>query len=75
MSFIPSLESGFNATYDMIDGDNASSMVMANEPWFDFSPRYMDILMNSVFFDPTAAPSMNIEEFYEEGDLPLWSFC
>lgn len=76
ISFTPSLGyAGIDATYGMIDGDNASSMVMVNEPWFDLSPKYMDTLMNSVFFDPTAAPSMNIEEFYEEEDLPLWSFC
>ncbi|KAL9245540.1 hypothetical protein vseg_019181 [Gypsophila vaccaria] len=49
----------------------ASSMVLANELWFDLSPKCIDPMMN-MFFDPPSMV-MNAEEFYE-GDIPLWNF-
>ncbi|XP_059630238.1 ethylene-responsive transcription factor ERF014-like [Cornus florida] len=39
-------------------------------PWYNFdSPKYTDMI-NGAFFDPAM-----IEDFYEEGDIRLWSFC
>ncbi|KAA8538500.1 hypothetical protein F0562_028129 [Nyssa sinensis] len=39
-------------------------------PLYDFdSPKYTDMI-NGLFFDPSM-----IEDFYEEGDIRLWSFC
>ncbi|XVE95454.1 hypothetical protein REPUB_Repub02eG0098800 [Reevesia pubescens] len=45
------------------------------EPWYSFdglqSPKYIDQIFNVGPFDP---PTM-IDDFYEEGDIRLWSFC
>lgn len=68
----PGFESMFDAAYGFNANANASSMLMVNESWLDFSPKYIDPMISSIFFDPS---SMNIEEFYEDGDIPLWSFC
>ncbi|GAB4861365.1 hypothetical protein Ancab_036527 [Ancistrocladus abbreviatus] len=56
-------------------------MVMDDPSWFNLnvihSPKYVDtMMMNEMFFDPSM---MMIEDydhhqFYEEGDIPLWSF-
>ncbi|XP_042497232.1 ethylene-responsive transcription factor ERF014 [Macadamia integrifolia] len=45
------------------------------DPWFDFAdlqlPKYSDQMLNSnASFVPTT-----FEEFYDEGDIRLWSFC
>uniref|UniRef100_A0A7C9E6Z7 AP2/ERF domain-containing protein n=1 Tax=Opuntia streptacantha TaxID=393608 RepID=A0A7C9E6Z7_OPUST len=70
----PGLESMFDAACGFNANANAdsSSMLVVNESWLDLSPKYIDPMMSSIFFDPS---SMNIEEFYEDGDIPLWSFC
>ncbi|XWS15110.1 hypothetical protein CRYUN_Cryun35bG0066000 [Craigia yunnanensis] len=45
------------------------------EPWYSFdslqSPKYFDQMFNVAPFDP---PIM-IDDFYEEDDIRLWSFC
>ncbi|XP_074279489.1 ethylene-responsive transcription factor ERF014-like [Silene latifolia] len=51
---------------------DVSPMVLANELWFDLSPKCIDPMMNNMFFDPPSM-IMNFEEFYE-GDIPLWDF-
>lgn len=65
----------YTPTYDhhhqAIDQLPMSSM----EPWNNFddglqSPKYMDQMFNGAFFDPPM-----IYDFYEESDIPLWSFC
>ncbi|XP_057973540.1 ethylene-responsive transcription factor ERF014 [Malania oleifera] len=47
---------------------------MINSPWFDLdglqSPRYTDLLFNAALFNPPA-----VDDFYEEADIGLWSFC
>ncbi|PQQ08018.1 ethylene-responsive transcription factor ERF012 [Prunus yedoensis var. nudiflora] len=65
----------YTPTYDhhhqAIDQLPMSSM----EPWNNFddglqSPKYIDQMFNGAFFDPPM-----IYDFYEESDIPLWSFC
>ncbi|OMO62636.1 hypothetical protein CCACVL1_22711 [Corchorus capsularis] len=46
------------------------------EPWYSSfdslqSPKYVDQMFNVASFDP---PTL-IDDFYEEGDIRLWSFC
>ncbi|XVE55364.1 hypothetical protein DITRI_Ditri03aG0152700 [Diplodiscus trichospermus] len=45
------------------------------EPWYSFdslqSPKYIDQMFNVALFDP---PTM-MDDFYDEGDIRLWSFC
>ncbi|XWS25172.1 hypothetical protein CRYUN_Cryun27aG0047300 [Craigia yunnanensis] len=68
---------------DQVDDDLSliQSLVANNEPismmepWYFFdslqSPKYIDQMFNAAPFDP---PTM-IDDFYEEGDIRLWSFC
>ncbi|OMP01030.1 hypothetical protein COLO4_12206 [Corchorus olitorius] len=54
--------------------DEASIPMM--EPWYSSfdslqSPKYVDQMFNVASFDP---PTL-IDDFYEEGDIRLWSFC
>ncbi|GMH17409.1 hypothetical protein Nepgr_019250 [Nepenthes gracilis] len=47
--------------------------------WFEFnaiqSPKCIDpMMMNDSFLDPAAAMMIE-DQFYEGGDIPLWSFC
>ncbi|KAJ7959117.1 Ethylene-responsive transcription factor [Quillaja saponaria] len=45
------------------------------EPWFSFddlqSPKYIDQMLSGVLFDPP----LQLDDLYEESDIPLWSFC
>ncbi|XWS21607.1 hypothetical protein CRYUN_Cryun30bG0068900 [Craigia yunnanensis] len=56
----------------LVANDESISMM---EPWYSFdslqSPKYIDQMFNVAPFDP---PTM-IDDFYEEGDIRLWSFC
>ncbi|KAL3641275.1 hypothetical protein CASFOL_016243 [Castilleja foliolosa] len=46
--------------------------VSAMGSWYNFdSPRYNEMI-NGVFFDPNLVA---IDDNYEDGDIPLWSFC
>ncbi|CAO2834557.1 unnamed protein product [Amaranthus hypochondriacus] len=58
--------------------NNSSSMgydVGINDswPWFDLSPKC--IHPDSFFFNPPTMNMFDIEQLYDEGDIPLWSFC
>ncbi|KAL2893189.1 hypothetical protein RDABS01_009098 [Bienertia sinuspersici] len=60
-----------------VDADSSLTMLMMNDndndPWmwfFDLSPSSRCV--DPIFFNP---PSMDIEHFYDGGDIPLWSFC
>ncbi|XP_021748589.1 ethylene-responsive transcription factor ERF013-like [Chenopodium quinoa] len=66
----------YHPTFDDIN-NAASSMVMMNNdyPWFDLSPKHLDpVMMNSMFFNPPSMNMMDIEQLYDDGDIPLWSF-
>ncbi|XP_021284916.1 ethylene-responsive transcription factor ERF014 [Herrania umbratica] len=56
----------------LVANDEPISMM---EPWYSLdslhSPKYIDQMFNLASFDP---PTM-IDDFYEEGDIRLWSFC
>ena len=56
----------------LVANDEPISMM---EPWYSFdslqSPKYIDQMFNVAPFDP----STMIDDFYEEGDIRLWSFC
>ena len=56
----------------LVANDEPISMM---EPWYFFdslqSPKYLDQMFNVAPFDP---PTM-IDDFYDEGDIRLWSFC
>ncbi|KAG6432623.1 hypothetical protein SASPL_104204 [Salvia splendens] len=60
---------------DRISAAAAPYEVQMEEPsmaaWYNFdSPKYNEML-NGVFFDP-----LMMEDYsYEDGDIPLWSFC
>ncbi|KAL1543842.1 ethylene-responsive transcription factor ERF014-like protein [Salvia divinorum] len=71
----PSLSS---SSPSRIEDDRISAVpyeVQVEEPsmaaWYNFdSPKYNEML-NGVFFDP-----LMMEDYsYEDGDIPLWSFC
>ncbi|KAL6522198.1 hypothetical protein OROMI_032075 [Orobanche minor] len=54
------------ATAPCIDDDDY------NHEWYNFEyPKYNDMI-DGVFFDPLM---MNMEDFVEDGDIRLWSFC
>uniref|UniRef100_A0A803M5B9 AP2/ERF domain-containing protein n=1 Tax=Chenopodium quinoa TaxID=63459 RepID=A0A803M5B9_CHEQI len=66
----------YHPTFDDIN-NAASSMVMMNNdyPWFDLFPKHLDpVMMNSMFFNPPSMNMMDIEQLYDDGDIPLWSF-
>ncbi|XVF39375.1 hypothetical protein PTKIN_Ptkin01aG0029500 [Pterospermum kingtungense] len=55
-----------------------SEPISMMEPWYSSfdslqSPKYFDQMFNVAPFDPPS-PTM-IDDFYEEGDIRLWSFC
>ena len=56
----------------LVANDEPISMM---EPWYSFdslqSPKYFDQMFNVAPFDP---PIM-MDDFYEEDDIRLWSFC
>ncbi|KAF8405739.1 hypothetical protein HHK36_007816 [Tetracentron sinense] len=47
----------------------AEEPTLVIDPWMDFGDQMLNAC---AFFDP---PTMTIEDFYEEGDISLWSFC
>ncbi|CAN4081431.1 unnamed protein product [Withania somnifera] len=60
--------------YSTATFDQEITAVSTIEQWCNFdSPKYNDMLLGTVFFDP---PSME-DVYYDEGspDIPLWSFC
>ncbi|XP_057532423.1 ethylene-responsive transcription factor ERF014 [Amaranthus tricolor] len=42
-------------------------------PWFDLSPKC--IHPDSLFFNPPTMNIFDIEQLYDEVDIPLWTFC
>lgn len=50
--------------------------MMMNDPWscFDLSPKCIDPMINSMFFNPPSINIIDIDHFYDEGDIPLWSY-
>ncbi|KAF8411791.1 hypothetical protein HHK36_004350 [Tetracentron sinense] len=62
----------FSENYNMYGVNEPTCLI---DPWMDFgglqSPKYADQMLNAcaMFATPT------IEEFYEESDIRLWSFC
>ncbi|CAN4119612.1 unnamed protein product [Withania somnifera] len=64
----------FLPNYSTATFDQEITAVSMIEQWCNFdSPKYNDMLLGTVFFDP---PSME-DVYYDEGsaDIPLWSFC
>ncbi|CAK9313615.1 unnamed protein product [Citrullus colocynthis] len=53
---------------------NNDSFMMMEPSWFNFddilSPKYVGQMMDGTLFDPPI-----IDDFYEESDIRLWSFC
>ncbi|XP_022753318.1 ethylene-responsive transcription factor ERF014-like [Durio zibethinus] len=74
MSSSPSYQVDDNVSLvqSLVANDEPISMM---ESWYSFdslqSPKYFDQMFNVAPFDP---PIM-IDDFYEEGDIRLWSFC
>ncbi|XP_038886194.1 ethylene-responsive transcription factor ERF014-like [Benincasa hispida] len=53
---------------------NNDSFMMTDPSWFNFddilSPKYVGQMMDGTLFDPPI-----IDDFYDESDISLWSFC
>ncbi|KAK9713867.1 hypothetical protein RND81_06G056100 [Saponaria officinalis] len=64
-------------TISLANNNDDDSVLLGNELWFDLSPKCIDPMMmmmtNDMFFDPPSMV-MNFEEFYDDGDIPLWNF-
>ncbi|KAK9270262.1 hypothetical protein L1049_025839 [Liquidambar formosana] len=69
ISLMPSF-GDYSAIYE------ANTPMAMSTPWYEYnfdglqSPKYADLLSNGAFFDPPV-----IEDYNEEGDIRLWSFC
>ncbi|KAL3641768.1 hypothetical protein CASFOL_012583 [Castilleja foliolosa] len=56
----------------LLDDDHVSLCVDDyNNQWYNFDSSRYNEMINGVFFDPL----MSMDDFYDDGDIRLWSFC
>ncbi|KNA23622.1 hypothetical protein SOVF_023380 [Spinacia oleracea] len=65
--------------YPSFNADINNALMMNNNEedpwsWFDVSPKHVDLMLNSMFFNPPSLNIMDIEQLHDDGDIPLWSF-
>ncbi|KAA0063964.1 hypothetical protein IC582_005157 [Cucumis melo] len=70
----PLLSSSSSSSSSFSSTSNSDSFTMSDPSWFNFddilSPKYVGQMMDWTLFDPPV-----MDDFYEESDIRLWSFC